>query len=72
MGSSISAIYDYYDDYKHLCKTLGVEPVGIFDGFYEHETEILKQRGYHNIQDFYEELRKQKLRDDKINQITNI
>jgi hypothetical protein len=69
MGSTISAIYDDYDDYKHLCKTLDIQSVDILDGFYEHQKEIVQSRGYKSAYDLYQDLEKQKLRDQNIDQI---
>jgi hypothetical protein len=69
MGSIISAVYDDYDDYKHLCKTLDIQSVDILDGFYEHQKEILQSRGYKSAFDLYQDLEKQKKRDQKIDQI---
>lgn len=69
MGSTISAIYDDYDDYKHLCKTLDIQSVDILDGFYEHQKEILQSRGYKIAFDLYQDLENQKKRDQKIDQI---
>lgn len=72
MGSSISAIYDDYDDYQHLCEVLDIQPVDIRDGFYQHEQQILKERGYTNAYQLYEDLKKQKLRDDKIKEVISV
>jgi hypothetical protein len=69
MGSTISAIYDDYDDYLHLCKQVGETSIGITEGFYEHERKILQSRGFSNAYDLYQDLEKQKLRDQKIDQI---
>lgn len=69
MGSSISAIYDDYEDYQHLCKVLGIQSVDIRNGFYEHEKQILNQRGYQSAYQFYQDLQKQQLRDDTINKV---
>lgn len=69
MGSSISAIYDDYDDYLHLCDQVGESAVTITQGFYEHERKILQSRGYKSAYDLYQDLEKQKLRDQKIDQI---
>jgi hypothetical protein len=69
MGSIISAIYDDYDDYLHLCKQVGETPVELIDGFYDHQRNILQSRGYKSIYDLYQGLHNQKIRDQKIDQI---
>lgn len=49
MGDSLSAMYDNYDDYKHLCKVLGLAylPLRGYIGegdktFYDDQERILK------------------------------
>lgn len=74
MGSSISKIYDDYDDYEVFCETIGVKSINIdgnseFSSFYKHEDYLLKQLGYKNIQDYYSMLRKAGERDKKIDSI---
>lgn len=69
MGSTISAIYDDYDDYLYLCKQVGETPVVLTDGFYEHQRNILQSRGYKSAFDLYQDLENQKKRDQKIDQI---
>jgi hypothetical protein len=69
MGSSISRIYDDYDDYEHFCKRIGVKPVDIYDSFYKHETELLNNLGYKNLHDYYEVIRKAESRNKKIDEI---
>jgi len=74
MGSSISAIYDDYDDYEAFCKTLGIESLGFngnskFSSFYAHEDFLLKELGFKHIRDYYAALRKAEHRDKQINDI---
>ena len=69
MGSTISAIYDDYDDYLYLCKQVNETPVALIDGFYEHQRNILQSRGYKSAYDLYQDLENQKKRDQKIDQI---
>lgn len=69
MGSIISAIRDYYDDYKSFCELIGKEPVSILEGFYAHRDKILKEIGFKTIHDFYDMLIKAENREEKIRQI---
>lgn len=73
MGSSISKIYDDYDDYEYFCKVIGVESMPISKNnktFYAHETELLKELGdFKCIEDYYTMLNKAKNRENNINSI---
>ena len=74
MGSSISAIYDDYDDYEHFCKHLGVETVYLGSkrngkSFYDHQRELLQELGFNHIMDYYAMLRKAEERDKRIDEI---
>ena len=71
MGSSISAIYDDYDDYEFICNTLEVKPKDI-NHMYDHLREILNQRGYNSKYDYFSHLRKMEDRNKKIDSILNI
>jgi hypothetical protein len=76
MGSSISAIYDDYDDYEYFCKTLGVEIISIngnskYSSFYVHEQELLDNLGFKHLSDYYAALRKAENRDKQIDNILN-
>lgn len=53
MGSSISRIYDDYETYEHLCKLVNEKPVGVREGFYEHEKELMEKHGYVHDGCFY-------------------
>jgi hypothetical protein len=57
VGSSLSKIYDDYDDYVALCEEFGVEPKGIRDNtrsFYDHEDDILREHGFKDKQTYYQ------------------
>jgi hypothetical protein len=69
MGSSISRIYDDYNDYEYFCKRIGAKPVNIHDSFHKHETELLNNLGYKNLHDYYEVIRKAEARNKKIDEI---
>jgi len=69
MGSSISAIYDDYDDYEYFCKVLKVDTRSIYGDFYEHQAELLKDLGFKHLSDYYAALRKAEDRDKKIDSI---
>lgn len=69
MGSSISAIYDDYDEYEALCKSLNINTVGIYNSFYKHQERILEHLGFKNIYEYWQDFRKKEERDRKINQI---
>jgi hypothetical protein len=69
MGSSISAIYDDYDDYKSLCESFGIETKGIYSGFYEHQREILNNLGFKSIYDYWEDNKKKDKRNKQIDEI---
>jgi len=71
MGSSISAIYDDYDDYEFICNTLEIKAKDI-DHMYDHLREILKERGYGSKYDYFAHLRKVEERHKKIDSIINI
>lgn len=67
MGSSLSKIYDDYDDYVEMCKIIGVDIQ--WSNFYIHQKEILKSFGCNTVQDFFEEVQKKRKREDKIDSI---
>jgi hypothetical protein len=46
MRSSISHIYDEYNTYVAFCKLVNEESVGVWDGFYKHEKELIKKYDY--------------------------
>ena len=68
-------MYDDHDDYKHFCKDIGVEPLGIYSSggksFYEHEKELLEQLGFKYLHDYYYAMRKAEERDKQIDSIIN-
>lgn len=70
MGSSISAIYDDYDEYQDLCKSLDIETKHIYD-FYSHQEEILNNLGFKHVREYWLELAYRKKREDKINSVIN-
>lgn len=53
MGSSISKLYDDYDDYKYLCKFVGVKLLDMDDEWMNHEDEILILNGVRSKYDLY-------------------
>lgn len=59
MSNSLARIYDDYEDYKGLCSVLNVEPLAIRDSrsFYDHEDELLCERGFGDKNEFYTHLR---------------
>ena len=69
MGSSISKIYDDYEDYQYICKLNNIEPKNLSSGFYEHESSILKSIGFKGKYDYFDHLNKVEKRDKKIDQI---
>ena len=74
MGSSMSAMYDDYDDYKFFCDYIGVDYVGIYStgkSFRDHEKELLEKLGFKYLHDYYEAMQKAKKRDEQINSIIN-
>jgi hypothetical protein len=66
MGDSRSKYYDDWDDYRDFCESLKVQPK---DDFYTHETELLKELGFKNMNDYYQSLRVAEVRDKKIDLI---
>jgi hypothetical protein len=68
MGSSISKIYDDYDDYKYICQLLNEKPLDI-SKFMKHEDEILTKNGYKDKYDLFEKSHKQKQRENKLNNL---
>ena len=70
MGSSISAIYDDYDDYEFICKYFGLIPD--IHKMYSHLKEILTEGGYIHKYEFFTHLRKSREREEKIDSIINI
>lgn len=68
MSSSLSKMYDDYDDYEYICKILNEKPLDI-PKFMKHEDEILEKNGYKDKYDFFEKRRKQEKRDKKLNDI---
>lgn len=69
MSDGISNMYDNYDDYKYICKVNNIKPVGVYDGFYEHEDKILEGLGFKTKYKYFDYLRKAEERDRKINKI---
>jgi len=69
MGSSISAIYDDYDDYKSLCDDLGIDTKSMYNSFYEHQREILTNLGFNTVYGYWEDKRKKQKRDKKIDEL---
>ena len=69
MGSSLSAIYDDYDDYEHFCGVLKIKPLSIYGSFYDHQNELLADLGFKHLMDYYAAVRKAAERDKQINSI---
>lgn len=46
MASCISRIYDDYDTYVSFCKLIKETPIGVRDGFYDHEKELMEKHSY--------------------------
>ncbi len=71
MGSSISSIYDDYDDYEYICKLNNIKTVNLFNpgGFYEHEKKILESLGFKSKYSYFSHLNKVEERNKKINNI---
>ena len=50
MSDGATKMYEDYDFYKTLCKQLNIEPVSVFEDFYEHMKKIKTQTiTYNNI-----------------------
>lgn len=56
MGSSISAIYDSYDDYTYCCDKLKIESLDIRNDFYKHFNEIIKKENCKNKYELFKKL----------------
>jgi hypothetical protein len=69
MGSGLSKMYDDYEDYEYICKKLGEKITRSYTDFLSHQYMILTKHGYKDKYDLFEKNRKQKERDNKLNNL---